>query len=525
MAGRHFVEWFMKKFNLSLRAPEATSVARLMAFNRENVNKFFDAFRDLKLKYSFQPHQIYNLDETGVSTVPTKDPKVITPRGKRRVVKISSAERGTNVTAVCCMNAGGSFVPPFLIFPRVRMQPAYMNNTPPGFIGVAQESGWMTADTFIKYLEHFIRHVRPSESNRILLLMDNHASHVTLQAVNLCRENYITLLGFPAHTSHRMQPLDVSVYGPFKGVWSRVCEDFLSNNPGRVITLLDIGSLFGKAYLKVATIANAMSGFRATGIEPFDSQIFTDADFEAAKTTDRDAPVPMLDVIELNLSKLQPETEVVRTVDVNYPVPSTSKVLPDEPQSVSPLRPNTLEAPVTPNKESSFKKLISGLPALPRANPKVRRPRKKLPSLIISSTPVKDELERKQFEKVEKEKKKLTRVSQQTKNKTVVPKVKKLERKKTGARKTGRSVKRHIKFDDSSDSTSSTEIPYIDTDDDMDLEVEEDDKNCTICGDTGKDNELWFQCFSCKLWAHAECTELSPREAKFKIWHCYRCGN
>ncbi|VEN62839.1 unnamed protein product, partial [Callosobruchus maculatus] len=49
-AGRHFVEWFMQKYNLSLRCPEATSVARLMAFNRDlnelntyyiNISSFF----------------------------------------------------------------------------------------------------------------------------------------------------------------------------------------------------------------------------------------------------------------------------------------------------------------------------------------------------------------------------------------------------------------------------------------------------------------------------------------------------
>lgn len=65
-----------------------------------------------------------------------------------------------------------------------------------------------------------------------------------MSVVNLCRENYITLLGFSSHTCHRMQPLGVSLK-------NYICKDFLSNNPGRVITLHDPRSLFGKAYLKV----------------------------------------------------------------------------------------------------------------------------------------------------------------------------------------------------------------------------------------------------------------------------------
>lgn len=125
-AGRHFIDWFMKEFKVSLRTPESTSIARLMGFNKESVSQCFNVLRETKEKYSFQPNQIYNVDETGISTVATKNPKILTPKGKRRVIKISSAERGTNVTAVCNMNASGNFVPPFLIFPRVRMKPAYM---------------------------------------------------------------------------------------------------------------------------------------------------------------------------------------------------------------------------------------------------------------------------------------------------------------------------------------------------------------------------------------------------------------
>ena len=102
--------------------------------------------------------------------------------------------------------------------------------------------------------------------------------------------------------------------------------------------------------------------------------------------------------------------------------------------------------------------------------------------------------------------------------KVVVDKQNKIKKSKT--------TKRKLKFSDSSDTDSSTEIPYIDTDDDMDPEFDEETretKKCIMCGEMGKDNELWFMCYTCKLWAHADCTQLSEKEAKKKIWVCDFC--
>ena len=49
------------------------------------------------------------MDETGISTVPNKPPKVLSTKGKRSVSKISSSERGINMTVVNAMSATGIF--------------------------------------------------------------------------------------------------------------------------------------------------------------------------------------------------------------------------------------------------------------------------------------------------------------------------------------------------------------------------------------------------------------------------------
>lgn len=139
MAGKDWAQNFSKKHHISLRQPESTSVGRLMGFNKVAVGKFFDLLKEVRSQYKFRAENIYNADESGISTVPTKMPKVYTPTGNRRVAKVTSAERGKNTTVVCAVNSVGHFVPPYFIFGRVRMKSELLYGAPAGSDGVAQK--------------------------------------------------------------------------------------------------------------------------------------------------------------------------------------------------------------------------------------------------------------------------------------------------------------------------------------------------------------------------------------------------
>ena len=69
------------------------------------------------------------------------------------------------------MNAAGSYVPPFLIFKSKRMVDILLRGSPPGNVGACSDNGWITNEIFVKWLSHFIAHVRPTVSNREVMGM------------------------------------------------------------------------------------------------------------------------------------------------------------------------------------------------------------------------------------------------------------------------------------------------------------------------------------------------------------------
>lgn len=404
-AGEDWLKSFRKRWpEISLRKPEATSLARATAFNRTTVAEFNDNLKAVYQKIGkVTANQIYNLDETGLTTV-HKPPNVLAGRGEKQVGQITSGERGVLVTICCFICANGSSLPPFMVFPRVHFKQHMLRGSPPGTVGAATKSGWMNSEVFLDVLQHFRDVSRCSIESPVVLIYDNHESHIGLEVWEFCRANGIHVVTLPPHTSAKLQPLDVAVYKSLKNYYNAACHDWMASHPGQTINIYHVAELFGKAYVKSVNPQNIIHGFAKTGIWPINSNQFRDDEFLSSFVTDRAEESPSHSALGTS------QTTPASAEHVCQEPPGPSQVAPASAEHVSQGPPGpSLMVPASPNNVSpgpsqmtpaSPKKYVSpkDLFPFPKAGKRTEKgkTRKRGRTLVLTSTPVKEELEEKQ---------------------------------------------------------------------------------------------------------------------------------
>jgi hypothetical protein len=63
-----------------------------------------------------------------------------------------------------------------------------------------------------------------------LLVLDGHGGHVILKAILKAQEMGLNMITLPSHTSHALQPLNVSCFKPFKTTFRNVRDVAMFGN-------------------------------------------------------------------------------------------------------------------------------------------------------------------------------------------------------------------------------------------------------------------------------------------------------
>ena len=133
---------------------------------------------------------------------------------------------------------------------------------------------------------------RNKTGRKILLIFDGHGSHITDKMIELAIKNNIELFCLPPHTTHKLQPLDVGVFGPLQKAWVRQCDDYLART-GQGMQKRHVVREYMKARERSFTENTILQAWKKCGIRELEGiKVFTEADFAPSQNTSTRAEVP-----------------------------------------------------------------------------------------------------------------------------------------------------------------------------------------------------------------------------------------
>ena len=142
------------------------------------------------------------------------------------------------------------------------------------------DSGWTDDELCASWFKNvFIPHAvsRNIENKPILLISDGHASHKTPEMRALAFQHNVLLYCLPPHTTHKLQPLDVGVFGPLQTAWSKHCQECAATcNSVTQASVVQEYMQVREQHMRPKAIEAA---FRNTGIWPINPGLFIAADF------------------------------------------------------------------------------------------------------------------------------------------------------------------------------------------------------------------------------------------------------
>jgi len=278
--------------------------ARFVATNRDGVTRWFDAVTELWAQHQYAPDQVYNMDESGFA--------VGASQSSRALVNIREASswkqigsRQEWITAIECVSAAGTAIPPLLIFKAKHTNDAWIPaRTPRDWHFSTSSSGWTSDSHGYEWLTRVFEPLtRPEDpTRRRLLVMDGHSSHVTANVIAICMENAIDLLILPPHTSHILQPLDVGVFAPLKRALAAETDAALRLDAGRIPRVQWV-EMYIRARERALIKHNILSGWRSAGLSPL-SPITVLAKLPTSLTLAASPPHTPAQQIDLDLSLL-----------------------------------------------------------------------------------------------------------------------------------------------------------------------------------------------------------------------------
>jgi hypothetical protein len=117
--------------------------------------------------------------------------------------------------------ADGSYIPLLIIFKGENLCENWIpEDMPEDWFISCNTLRWISNIHGLEWLKRCFEPATREKANgrKRILICDSHDSHISTDFINHCIQHDIILIRLPLHTSHLLQPLDVSVFASLKTV-------------------------------------------------------------------------------------------------------------------------------------------------------------------------------------------------------------------------------------------------------------------------------------------------------------------
>eukprot|EP00171_Calliarthron_tuberculosum_P002436 IDg2436t1 len=221
--GKDWINGFCKRNDLSLKKPKRQAAVRYAATNAEVLTSHFDTLG-----------RIY--DEL---------------KGKKVPFRFNSLADGTRVLETVSSVLSSD-----------------------SLLAAREDKPGMNSQLFIYWCSKFVERVSHLTANgrKVLLLYDGYRSHMSFKALQILSSGNIEAYALPANTSGSTQPLDVSVFSPYKTYINEYLYRTSSSlRSAKKVSQFDLCEAFNHAYNLAFSQKNIMKGFEKTGTWPFNT--------------------------------------------------------------------------------------------------------------------------------------------------------------------------------------------------------------------------------------------------------------
>jgi hypothetical protein len=325
--GKNWASSFVKRHQ-DLLASEylvGFDISRKRADNWWLINNYFNLVQEKWKEHDYLPKNIYNMDEKGFLIGVLKKTRRIFTRSWKKQGKLQGAAQDGNrswITLIACICADGTSLPPALIYQASSgdIQDSWLEDYQPDDEAyfASSPTGWsnneLAMDWLIRVFDRTTKKKAGNGREPRLLFLDGHGSHINMPFLEWCYAHNIHVCAYPPHTTHRLQPLDKSLFSPLATYYSQELDSWIQRTQGLCkMNKRQFYKLFKPAFENAFSEHNIRSGWTKTGTYPLNpAQVLDQLSTKPAPSTSRPTTASSGSQSAISLSDWRKINQVVK---------------------------------------------------------------------------------------------------------------------------------------------------------------------------------------------------------------------